>query len=160
MSENYHANSPSFEPRPGWGGQLKGWLKAHWLTRLIPILLILAGLILIITYYQQKSDAPAAASQDTSVASEPKISLEIVRGDGAVTLTRRALAEYLKLSPATQLTAEQRLYIETIYIKKLAATKFIIGNEFDFLISELEATITAALTLPADQLARFRQYIK
>jgi len=161
MSENYHANSPSFEPRPGWGGQLMGWLKAHWLTRLMPGLLLLAGLVLLITYYPTSpADTPATANQNAPLAGDPKISLPIVKGDGAVTLTRRALAEYLKLSPATQLTAEQSLYIETVYIKKLATVDLVIGNELDFSITELETTISAALALPESQLVKFRRYIK
>src|SRR3990167_2812454 len=137
--DTYHANSPSFEPRPGWGGQLMGWLKAHWLTRLMPGLLLLAGLVLLIAYYlASPANTPATANQNAPLAGEPKISLPIVKGDGAVTLTRRALAEYLKLSPATQLTAEQSLYIETVYIKKFTSSELVVGQEISFSISELE----------------------
>jgi len=58
------------------------------------------------------------------------------------------------------LTAEQSLYIETVYIKKLATVDLIIGNELDFSITELETTISAALALPESQLVKFRRYIK
>lgn len=79
-------------------------------------------------------------------------------GEGVTHLARRAMHGYLAEQGIDDLSAEHKVFIED-YLAKMAGPYWIdIGHTMTFETSQLDAAISAARALTADQLANLEQY--
>lgn len=158
--KKYSASGPIFEPRPGWGGQLKTWSENNWRWVLPAILLV--TLLSVMGHYLA---TPKQESVDSITTPSPTpfrdfMHITVNRGDSRTTLARRALMLYLTANPEISLSPEQKLHAENLLVAKIPADQMIAGTKLEFNPNDIVEAITAAEKLTPSQLAKYRLYLK
>lgn len=87
------------------------------------------------------------------------ISTTILKGDSKTTTARRAIAEYLK-ETTTELTAGQRLFMETNLRRALTDVRLKVGESVEFKKETIASLVTEAKALKATTLAKWEIYAK
>lgn len=149
---------PIFEAAPGWGGQIKKWLKKNFFGKIFPVLAILILLTGIAKYISRS--AGESAEKSVLETKAQVISLAVQTGEGIIATSRRALTEYLENFPEIKLKPEQKLYIDNYFKEKFKNTSWKTGMEAKFLKEEMKQAIDEALALSESKLEKFRQYLK
>ncbi|HXK36658.1 MAG TPA: hypothetical protein VJ553_03695 [Candidatus Paceibacterota bacterium] len=101
--------SPLFLPRPGWGGQIKKWLRQNLYSAIFRGILLGAAL-LIITSIIRAPDGPTVQEPIPTI-DENTVAQVALPGDGLSQLAARALDEWLSRNAAVELDAVQHLYV-------------------------------------------------
>ena len=159
--KKYSASGPIFEPRPGWGGQLKSWLNTNWQWVLPTALLVI--LLLIIGSYLNRPSQQTADTANQTLSPTPFIdfmTISINKGDSKTLVARHALALYLTANPDINLSPEQKLHAENLLVAKVTADQLIAGAKLEFNPDNILIAITAAQKLTPSQLAKYRAYLK
>lgn len=162
MTEKQNAvPGPVFEAGPGWGERLGRWIKENWTTKLFPTIAVVILLAGIAKVYSQPSEKKLARKEEVFAPDSPaEVYATINKGDGIITISRRALTEYLKAFPDIQLKPEERLHIENLFQTKFRGTALIVGQEIKFLKADLEQAVNEALKLTDGQRQKLRAYLK
>ena len=100
-------------------------------------------------------DKDAKTDQSTTAV----ISTTVLKGDSKTTTARRAVSEYLK-ETATELTAGQRLFMETNLRRVLADVRLKVGESVEFQKEAIASLVTEAKALRATTLAKWETYAK
>lgn len=146
---------PIFEAGPGWGEKLKKWLSKKAGRKVIPavaVAILLWGIASFFSRPTQKVSEKVTANQMLAVT--------VKKGDGAIYIARRALAEYLLGFPEIDLKPEQKIYIDNYFKMKLAEKELVIGQAVEIDKKDLEQAVNEALLLSEAKLKRFRAYVQ
>lgn len=147
-----------FEPGPGWGGKLKKWFKKYaWGgscalcrdTRYVLIFGIVVLLLLMPQINEKKKTLPAI---------EDKINEMVRPKDSQTHLARRITAKYLTQNMESELTAGQKVFIETVLRETIPNKQVWAGNRIEIEVGEIKKTIEKAKTLSASQLEKWEKY--
>ena len=98
-------------------------------------------------------------SNDTTISTtDSQITVKAEAGDGVTHLARKAVAEYTKSQNIT-LSAEQKLYAETVLKNQYYQHHLSVGQSIDFDMSSLENTIEDAQNLSPSQIENWSKYV-
>ena len=152
---------PVFKPRPGWGGQIKNWLKATFEP--VPTIGILGLIGVLAIVHLAVKDLNLEAKPLANAPQEVKTGNSIVetatRGQGAIHLARQALATFLN-DRSIQLSNEQRVYAEMQMASLTGDPDLKPGDTISFRLSDIANAINSARQLSQDQLKQLEAFVK
>lgn len=143
---------PVFDFGPGWGFYVKRWLKKYFLKIIAPAVVI----VIAVGVFTARRNAE---NGEEIITAPRTVKVMVVRGDGAVLIARKALAEYLKNYPE-ELTAGQKIFIEEILRKKVGSKKLIVAEEVSFDFNDIREAISQSKNLSLYQLQVWEGYAK
>jgi len=150
--------SPLFTPRPGWGGQLKGWFSENAYLVVFRTVLALAVALVVVSIIRNRPVPVAIAPSPTPQS--PAVREYAARpGDGMTHLAARAIDEYLAYS-GTRLTAEQHLAAVDSLSRSKGWRPLDEGESIPFREDEVAAAIAGSLALSAAALAAWGKYLR
>ncbi|MEK7194899.1 MAG: hypothetical protein AAB667_01450 [Patescibacteria group bacterium] len=158
----FNLAGPVFKPRPGWGGQLKNWIKSTFEPMPTIGILGLVGVLAIVHMAVKDLNLEAKPLAKSSESQEVKtgnaISETAIRGQGAIHLARQALETFLK-DRSIQLSDEQRVYAEMELASLTGDPELQPGDTISFKLSDIANAINSARQLSQDQLKQLLPYI-
>lgn len=159
----FNLAGPVFKPRPGWGGQIKNWLKATFEPIPTIGILGLAGVLLIV-HLSVKDLNPepkpfAKSSETQEIKTSNSISETATKGQGAIHLARQALATFIK-DRSIQLSNEQRVYAEMQLASLTGDPELNPGDTISFRLSDIANAINSTKQLSQDQLKKLEAFVK
>lgn len=142
---------PVFESGPGWGFYVKKWLKKYLLKIILPVIIVVAIVGVLAASRSSENGGKITVSETIKIA--------VLRGDGRVLVARRALVDYLKISPQ-ELTAGQKIFIEEMLRQGMENRKLIVGEEISFDFNDFREAILHSKNLSLYQLRVWEDYAK
>lgn len=173
---------PEFEPAPGWGHKVNGWLKKYFNKVILPGIAMLILVMGITNYTSDNADRDPFALDEVGITGIVKldeeesvelvevietdsgIAIEIIQsaepGDGVTHLARKSLKKYLELNPDIQLKDEHKIYIEDYLKDKVGSQPLEIGDTIRFSTDDISTAIDGALSLTDAQVQNLSQYVQ
>ena len=164
--------SPVFQPRPGWGGQLAGLIKKIFSSS--TFIIAVALLVVALTGYSllKAKDNYAVTNPVTTKFGQipttaPTTVLEqgvfqetALAGQGVTHLARHALKGYLSEYRDTILSTEQKIYIEDYLRRRTDQISLHPGQTIYFNTKDIANAVANAKKLKSWQIANLTQYVK
>lgn len=146
--------SPLFTPRPGWGGQLREWLREN--AYLASFRLVLAAALAVVVISILRSPPTTQLAASPSPTPTPDTIAQTFRpGEGISHLAGRALDAYLATRPEYKLDAVRRLFAVDTLWKTVADAgnlpEFDAGAVIEFPHTVIEYAISQAEGMTAAQ---------
>ncbi len=148
---------PVFEAGPGWGLRLKTWLRRYSKIILPAVTIVVLAFGFFITYKNWTGTIGVVKKKVTIVN---KIYEKVLSSDSSVLLARRALADYLRVSPDQTLSPGQKVFVEEILRKTIDAITLTIDQRVEFNLDDVITAINKSKTLSASQLQKWEAYAK
>ena len=148
--------SPIFKPRPGWGGKFNNWFKSNFESKLLPILSIVVIIIGAYLYLVKNNVAEAPIKEIVEITTIEKV---VQPHQGLTHVVRSVISEYLNKGDL-DLSAEQKIFLETYLVNQLKGEQVKIGEIISFSKSDLNQAIEKARSLTPNQIKTWSRYIK
>jgi len=152
---------------------MKEWTKRN-VAKLLAVLAVLAvGTAIIVDQVrddkkeevaQTGSPTPTPSTGVVSGSNDQRYEYAAAPGQGITHLARMAVTQYMKDTPNTNLIPEQRIFAEDFLKDRTLAervkSKFLeIGEKISFEVTDVRASVNAALALTAAQIAALAKYV-
>lgn len=150
------SGGPVFEAGPGWGQKIKDRLAKNFYREILPIIVVIALVFAGQFFGIGRNGQESVGQKETNLAPEG-ISEIIQPSDSKTLLARRALSQYLEANPGEQLTAGQRVFIETLLRNKVDRTFLRVGDVIRFLLNDVRDAVVKAKQLTKFQLEKWEE---
>lgn len=107
---------------------------------------------------QTDQDKPSSEKPSNGKQSDASLTVRAEAGDGVTHLARKAIAEYSKQQNLT-LSAEQKLYAETVLKNQYYQSQLQIGQSIEFSLDSLDNTVKEAQNLSSQQIKSWSKYV-
>lgn len=154
---------PDFAPRPGWGGQLRGWFSANTYTFVFRMVVLIAVILIVRSIWLRAPaiDLALSPSPTTSPRDSFGFTIKANPGDGMTNLAARAVDLFVAVqSRIIRLDAAQHLFAVDTLARATCWCPVRVGQPTTFATASIASAVDAALAMTPAQHAAWSRLLR